>query len=221
MGAADQYSERGVPVPAASSTAAIGHVCNCPNCSLRKDPVGARGAYKEHLKPIFIEAFKKTGTIYAGAQVAGVSETTIATWRESDAEFNREFMEADAQAGGRIETSAYQRAVNGTVHYRMKNGEPVLDKSGNPVISHREFSDALQIFFLKCRIPQRYQERVKQELDIRIVHTLASETMAIIRKHVPDFCPHCKTALAIAPKLSEAMAAIAARLAPTSTREAA
>ena len=72
----------------------------------------------------------------AAAEVAGVNRTSVYRWLEHDAEFAVGFHQAEEASTERLEREAYHRATR-----------------------RRQPSDALLIFLLKARRPERYRDR--------------------------------------------------------------
>lgn len=203
--------------------------------SPKKRPVPKR-SYKDHLKPVFLEAYKKHGTQQAACQVTGVDWNVVNGWRHQDKDFDLELKSIDIQSTQRIETSALNRAANGNVHFKFdkhenpvyvmktvadpedKTGkktkqEQVLDDNGRPIqaVKFREFDTTLQIFMLKSRDP-KYREVIRQEVDVRIIQRVSSEIITVVRRNIPPCCPNCKTVLGIGPRIAEELDSMSARL---------
>ena len=116
-----------------------------------------RGAYKQAKKALFIEAFRKAGTIWGAARAVGISRGSVYDWKENDPEFAQAFQEADEEITELLETTAIQRAVEGVSQPVVYKGRVVRDKDGQPVEARREHSDALLMFLLKARRPEKYR----------------------------------------------------------------
>jgi hypothetical protein len=169
------------------------------------------GAYKEHLKKPWLDAFAQFRTIHAACVRVPVARRTIQEWRKNDAAFAAAYYEAEIGTNDLLEHTALYRAINGDQKPVIHQGRAVLDAKGNP-LTVKTHSDAMQIFLLKCRIPGKYQERIKQELDLRIVNILIAEVMLLLRRSIPDMCPHCKTKTNLAPKIAHDLETLSAKL---------
>lgn len=171
-----------------------------------------RGAYKEHMKEPFIKAFRESGTILQACLSLDIDRQTILNWRESDTDFNRSFIEADTEVTEKIEGPALQRVVNGKPIYWMRNGQPVLDQAGNPIILYREYPEDLVKFMLSRRNRKKYGEKIEVELSGEFSVRFATEMVAIIKRNVPQNCPHCNNNLAISSKIAKELETITAKM---------
>jgi hypothetical protein len=144
------------------------------------------------LKQRFLDEYPKWGTLYHTCKALGMGETRLKNWRDKDPEFKERLMQVEAMPIYAIERSAMRRAIEGK-------------------------SDLLSIFFLKSRMPERYGERAKQEIEITIHHVLTAQFVALIRQTVPDHCPHCKNYLGLTTRIAEELGAMSARLDPEGT----
>ncbi len=107
-------------------------------------------------KEKFLEAFRQTGNVTEAAEKAGVNRATPYKWRKKDPKFAKAWEEAEQEAADRLEREAWRRAVEGVE-------EPVYYK-GKQIDSIRKYSDTLLIFLLKGNRPEKYADRVKQEI---------------------------------------------------------
>ena len=174
-----------------------------------------RGA-RSHLTQAFLDAYRKCGAITVASQEVGVSIETVWKWKK-DKDFIKEFtrvdLEAQREINDKLRASALQRAVRGNPHFLIKDGQIVKDIStGKPVVAYYDFETALTIFMLKNRLPDEFKDRIEQEIDITIINTLSAEVLAIIRRNVPETCPHCKNSLAITPKIAGELETLSAKL---------
>ena len=142
---------------------------------------------KEHLKEPFLEAFRELGFIHAAADRINVTTRTIYRWRESDENFRNKFHEAQQRNVERLERIAMARA--------MKK------------------SDILMIFLLKALNPEKYKERYQHELDSKTIEILVTQFIGAVKKHAPDFCPHCKSHLGLPEKISKELESLSNSLA--------
>lgn len=183
----------------------------------------------EHLKEPFLEQYRKFKFIGQAARAVGIHPDTVLSWKRLDPAFAAKFTQIDldvaSQLNTELEQSAIQRGIYGAPVYATKDGQNILQKdpatgevlkdaNGNPVpvILKRDFETGLTIFLLKTRMADKYTEVIKQEIDIKIIQSLSSEFLSLIRKHVPDFCPHCKNSLAITPKIAKELETLSAKL---------
>lgn len=156
-------------------------------------PENRKGAYKEHLKAIFLEEYPHYCTIYATCKAVGIGRTTFHSWRQNDPEFERGFIEADTRITENLERSAIERA-------RDKK-----DKA----------SHLLLMFLLKARDPQKYKERFQHEIDPKFIQGIVSHLLGAVRKSMPEFCPGCNTHLGLSNRLAKELHALSKDLAGT------
>jgi hypothetical protein len=147
-----------------------------------------RGAYKEAKKPLFLEAFRKTGTIWGAARAVGISREAVYDWKENDPEFAQAFQEADEEVTELLESTAIQRAVEGVSQPVVYKGRVVRDKDGQAIEARREHSDALLMFLLRARRPEKYThyagdraEHDKEPLTINVVSYATGEVIGQIK----------------------------------------
>lgn len=187
-----------------------------------KDPAGnsqtshlkKKETYKAALlKEPWLAAFRKSGTILAASQMVPVSRRTVQDWRKDDPVFEAKFKEALLERGERLITTMWQRAVNGNKRRPVtdEKGNAVLDSNGKPVVDI-DYDTTLQIFLAKGEFPELYAERTKVSFDEKFFDDIASVLLSIINRHVFDFCPHCKTALEMRPKIAEELRMASARM---------
>lgn len=176
----------------------------------------------EHLKRPFLENFIIHGTKFQAAKATNIARSTVEEWLRNDPQFAKEFADADAVVTEVLESAAMARAVNGSSHLILHNGQIVREPStakdkdgkpipGNPLIK-REYSDLLLMFMLKARDRDKYSDRMKHEFDTRIAQQISAEVVTALRKVVPEFCPGCKTHLGLPAKISEELKTLSAKL---------
>lgn len=145
---------------------------------------GSRGAYKEHLKVPFLEAFRKSGTIYEAAGAVGINRDTVNDWRKSDPKFEADYSTANIDLTERLESTAFSRAM--------------------------ERSDQLLIFLLKARCPDMYRgESQRESIDPKEISALVDRFVTGLRLHIPSVCPGCKCDLKFHHKVEEYLAFLA------------
>jgi hypothetical protein len=140
-------------------------------------------------KQAFLDNFIKWGTHYHTAKAIGVDAPTVSGWKHDDPEFKKAVDALEMVPIYMIERSAMRRAIEGK-------------------------SDVLSIFMLKSRMPEKYGERQKQEIEITIHNVMTSQFVALIRQTVPDTCPHCQSFLGLTGKLAQELNSLSARLDP-------
>lgn len=122
------------------------------------------GAYKSHLKPVFLREFQNHVTILKTCEIVGVDRGTVYKWRKNDKEFNQAFIDIDSNVTENIERKAIAMAL-----------------AGDPT---------LIIFLLKSR-DRRYRSRTIHEVNINFMETFVNNVVQIIQTDVPSLCPHC------------------------------
>jgi hypothetical protein len=104
----------------------------------------------------FLAAFMEHASIVKACKKSKVPRQTVYDWFESDEEFAKAFDKASVAALGALEDEAVRRAYEGTLR-------PVY-QGGKLVGKTREFSDQLLIILLKARAPEKYKERISQDI---------------------------------------------------------
>ena len=100
----------------------------------------------------FLEAFGRSGNITHAAKQAGVARKLVYQWQEQDDAFAAAFRDAAVRATEVLEREAWRRAKQGIA-------EPVY-QHGKLVGTVTRYSDALLMFLLKARAPEKYRDRV-------------------------------------------------------------
>ncbi|WP_236687592.1 hypothetical protein [Chromobacterium subtsugae] len=104
----------------------------------------------------FLLALADTANVSAAAKKARISRRHMYRLRKDNEDLAAAWKEAIALGTAALEDEAARRAMEGTL-------KPVFYK-GTKVGTVREYSDTLLIFLLKARDPEKYADRVKQEL---------------------------------------------------------
>lgn len=169
-----------------------------------------------HLMPAFLQAYEETENQSIAGKRVNVGHDAIAAWKKNK-DFMVLFTAAHLRGAARhnddLRTSAIQRGIRGTPKYATKNGQLVLDeKTKKPIIIGWDHETNLTIFLLKNRMPGEFSDRIQHDINVEIINILTGEIGAIIRRKVPDFCPHCKTALNLTPAIVEEMQTLASRI---------
>jgi len=138
-------------------------------------------------KPRFLEKYRELRTIHQTCKAFRLSRNTFIKWRNTDPVFKEKFEEIENELYEALEVNAYKRALSG--------------------------SDLLTIFLLKANNPEKYRERIKHEIDHRFILDISAQVTAIIRRVVPNDCPHCKTHFGLTNKIAQELESLSARLA--------
>ena len=107
-------------------------------------------------KRAFLAAFAECGTVTHAAEIAKITRRMVQYWKKDDPEFAEAFRVAEEKAADRLEQEARRRAIEGVP-------EPVFYK-GRKVGTIQKYSNNLLMFLLKGARPEKYRERVTQEI---------------------------------------------------------
>ncbi|TXH40692.1 MAG: hypothetical protein E6Q97_39115 [Desulfurellales bacterium] len=138
-------------------------------------------------KAAFLEKYREAGTRLVACRAANVSRSAVFAWEKNDPEFAAAMREAEKEVVEILENTALQRATRGG-------------------------SDQLLIFMLKALDGDKYSERIRHEFTAKTLDAVVSEVLDAIRTNVPEFCPHCKTSLDIAPAIARELLDMSSRL---------
>ena len=131
-------------------------------------------------KRAFLAAYAECGTVTRAAEIAGIDRQTYYDWSKSDPEFVKAAEAAYDMAGERLEQEARRRAVEGVqkpVWYQGRECGVVT-----------EYSDTLLIFLLKGAKPDKYQERVRN--DVNVLQGIAQDGHVNTLKQLQDAEQH-------------------------------
>ncbi|MDE3023579.1 MAG: terminase [Pseudomonadota bacterium] len=104
----------------------------------------------------FIAELAKSGNVAKAAKKIGLSRSRVYELRDVDKKFADEWNEAIETGIDNLEEEARRRAYNGTL-------KPVFYQ-GSKCGSVREYSDTLMVVLLKAHRPEKYKERVQNEV---------------------------------------------------------
>ena len=107
-------------------------------------------------KDNFLDRFEEVWTVTHAAAMAGISRKTVYEWANKDPEFAIKFSHAKEAVADMLEQEAIRRAcqgINRPVYYQ-----------GQKVDTNKEYSDTLLIFLLKGQKPDKYGDKVRQEI---------------------------------------------------------
>lgn len=117
-------------------------------------------------KRAMLAALAETGNVTRAAEIAEIDRCQHYHWLERDPKYAEFAPIAMEMAGDRLEQEARRRAVEGVA-------EPVFYQ-GQPCGVVQRYSDTLLIFLLKGAKPDRYADRLKQEMtgDVQVIWTM-------------------------------------------------
>jgi len=141
----------------------------------------------EAKKALFLEQYRKAGTRLVACRASNISRHAVYDWERNDPAFAAAMREAEKEVVEVLENTALQRATAGG-------------------------SDQLLMFMLKALDGDKYSERIRHEFTAKTLEAVVSEVLEAIRANVPDFCPHCKTSLDIAPAIARELLDMSERL---------
>lgn len=104
----------------------------------------------------FIEELAAGLTVVEAALKVGRGRRDFYRLKADDPEFAAEWRAAYDEGTDKLEAEAERRAVNGVPRLSY-------DKDGNLVREEQVYSDALMIFLLKARRPEKFRDNVKVE----------------------------------------------------------
>lgn len=112
---------------------------------------------KHPKKRAMLAAYVTTGgSVLAACKAAKVGRTTHYQWLAEDEVYAEAFEQAKAQAGETLEAEAIRRAMKGTrkgiYHLGVRTSYEMV------------YSDTLLIFLMKGNMPEKYRERISQEV---------------------------------------------------------
>jgi hypothetical protein len=104
----------------------------------------------------FLDLLSQGWSVTRACRAINVSRSGAYSYREQDPDFAAAWAEAWEAGGDYIEDEMLRRAVEGTLRPVYQGGEEVGQI--------REYSDTLLIFALKGRRPEKYRERVQNDI---------------------------------------------------------
>lgn len=113
----------------------------------------------QHIKKrAFLAAYAECGTVTRAAEIAGINRTTHYDWVREDPLYSKACDAAYEHAAERLEQEARRRAVEGT--------EKPVFYQGEVCGTVTEYSDTLLMFLLKGAKPDKYKDRVSNEVTV-------------------------------------------------------
>ena len=104
----------------------------------------------------FLRILRREGNVSASCRAAKINRSAVYKHRDSDPAFAVLWDEALEEASDRLEKEAWRRATKGT-------RKPIYYQ-GKRVGYEREYSDTLLLALLKGNRPDKFRERIQQEL---------------------------------------------------------
>lgn len=140
-----------------------------------------------HLQQPWLEAYEEVENHTIASQRVGVSMDTVAEWKK-DSSFMKRFLKAHFRAqqknNDRLRTSLIQRAISGTPHFLIKNGDFVRDAQGNRIVAYYDQEPQLTLFVAKNRLPDEFRDKFEFEITGQIVKMLVTEFFGILRRRL-------------------------------------
>ncbi len=127
---------------------------------MANDQPASRKAYKEHKKAPFLVAFSRIGTISGAAEAVGISRYAVIDWRRNDSQFKEDFEKCEVEFTDRIESIVHDEA--------LKKNLPAC------------------FFLLRSRLPAKYTERYRHELEFPQIERIIGAFSALIKQNVPQ-----------------------------------
>lgn len=134
------------------------------------------------VRETFIDALRETCNVSEAARVAKISRNTAYEHRKADPVFAEAWDEAEQEAADKLEREAWRRGVEGV-------DKPIVYQ-GAITDTHKEYSDRMLELLLKAHRPEKFKDRVAQELTgkdggpIEVVETPASEQFKAFMKKI-------------------------------------
>jgi len=125
----------------------------------------------DRARATFLNTLRESCNVSESARAAGISRSAAYEWRDADADFAAAWLEAEEEAGDRLEREAWRRAVDGT-------DKPVMFQ-GRITDTYKEYSDRMLEILLKAHRPEKFVERVKSELTGRNGGPIQTENVAV------------------------------------------
>lgn len=125
-----------------------------------KSPPGKQALTKAQKKTKFLEVYVANGgNIRAAAQAVRIDRISHYDWLREDAEYAEKFARANTEANDLLDQEIFRRGHDGVL-------TPVWYQ-GKECGRIREYSDTLLIFFAKGRMPEKYRDNYKAEIDLK------------------------------------------------------
>jgi len=113
-------------------------------------------AEKQAIKAKFLQHLADTCHVGQSCEHVGLTRQTLYVWREEDPQFYADWKKALAHGAEVLEDEAIRRGHHG---YDVQ-----VYHGGKVAGVERKFSDTLLIFMLKGAMPDKYSDRLKQDI---------------------------------------------------------
>jgi hypothetical protein len=111
----------------------------------------------------FLREYAECGGITESARRAKISPRAHYVWLRDHADYREEFEQAGKLLDEKLEVELIDSVLNGVPDQVLYQGE-VIHVDGEPLI-HRRRSDILLMFALKARMPEKYRDTWKGEIE--------------------------------------------------------
>jgi hypothetical protein len=116
-------------------------------------------------KTLFLIELAKHGIVKLACEVSGLARSTAYKLKETDTEFADGWQNALEDAADALEAEAHRRSVEGIEKLVFQKGKAVIDPRTGEVYAERGYSDQLLLLRLKALKPDKYKDRVSQEVE--------------------------------------------------------
>ncbi len=107
-------------------------------------------------RALFLEWLSETANVSEACRASGIPRSTAYLWRSQDEQFAHAWDEANELGTDGLEDEAVRRGRDGVE-------EPVFYR-GSECGAVRKYSDTLLIFMLKARRPDKFKDRIANEV---------------------------------------------------------
>lgn len=108
----------------------------------------------------FLAVLRRTCNVSEAAAAAGIGRRTAYEWRDADDAFREAWDDAAQEAADHLEREAWRRAVEGT--------DKPITFQGQITATYKEYSDRMLELLLKAHRPEKFKERVANELSGKV-----------------------------------------------------
>lgn len=115
--------------------------------------------YTDDQRQDFLDNLSRTGVIAEACAASGIPRSAVESWKRNDPEFVAAFEEALEDAADTLESEATRRAVQGVTRRKALGSGDKME-----IVEEVHHSDALLMFLLKARRPDRFADRSKSEI---------------------------------------------------------
>ena len=115
-----------------------------------------RSGRTDSARETFLATLRESCNVSEAARQAGIARSGAYEWRDADPEFAAAWAEAEQEAADKLEREAWRRGVEGV-------DKPVTFQ-GAITATYKEYSDRMLELLLKAHRPEKFKERVANEL---------------------------------------------------------